>query len=111
MTLAYGKTPPSHNDPEVQSVNRCLTRLGLALRPGAWRVDVYPVLRHVLFSCVFVTTNIDVYLIRYIPGYLRELRAGHEEELALFKGQLNVVKEKMVCMFSHSYIPFRAQQT
>jgi len=33
---------------------------------------------------------------RYVPGYLKELRDGHAEELALFKRQLNDVRTKMV---------------
>uniref|UniRef100_A0A0W0F7D6 Putative cytochrome P450 n=1 Tax=Moniliophthora roreri TaxID=221103 RepID=A0A0W0F7D6_MONRR len=76
MALAYGKIPKSYEDPEVQAVNRCLTRLGFTMRPGAWKVDVYPFLR-------------------YIPGYLKELKDGHAEELGLFKGQLQEVRDKM----------------
>ncbi|KAJ3934183.1 MAG: cytochrome P450 [Lentinula lateritia] len=76
MALAYGKVPHSYEDPEVQAVNRCLTRLGYAMRPGAWKVDVLPFLK-------------------YIPGYLNELKVGHEEELGLFKSQLQEVREKM----------------
>jgi len=45
MALAYGKAPTSYEDPEVQAVNRCLTRLGLTMRPGAWKVDTYPFLK------------------------------------------------------------------
>ncbi|TFK23725.1 cytochrome P450 [Coprinopsis marcescibilis] len=74
MALAYGRHPKSYHDPDVQAVNRCLTRLGNTLRPGVWRVDVYPFLR-------------------YVPGYLKELKDGHAEELALFKRQLNEVKK------------------
>ncbi|KAF9456168.1 cytochrome P450 [Collybia nuda] len=76
MALAYGKVPGSYEDPDVIEVNRCLTRLGVTLRPGVWRVDVYPFLR-------------------YIPGYLKELKDGHAEELGLFKRQLSVVKKQM----------------
>ncbi|KAJ2933261.1 hypothetical protein H1R20_g3821, partial [Candolleomyces eurysporus] len=76
MSLAYGKDPKGRDDPNIDAVNRCLTRLGHALRPGLWRVDVYPFLR-------------------YIPGYLKELQDGHAEELALFKGQLAEVKKAM----------------
>ncbi|RXW20920.1 hypothetical protein EST38_g4940 [Candolleomyces aberdarensis] len=76
MSLAYGKDPKGRDDPNIDAVNRCLTRLGHALRPGLWRVDVYP-------------------LLRYIPGYLKELQDGHAEELALFKGQLAEVKKAM----------------
>jgi len=76
MALAYGKVPNAYDDPDVLAVNRCLTRLGVNVRPGLWRVDVYPILR-------------------YIPGYLKELQDGHREELALFKNQLEEVREKM----------------
>jgi len=76
MALAYGKVPLSYEDPEVQAVNRCLTRLGYAMRPGAWKVDIFPFLK-------------------YIPGYLNELKIGHREELGLFKGQLQEVREKI----------------
>ncbi|TFK33151.1 cytochrome P450 [Crucibulum laeve] len=76
MALAYGKNPKSYDDPDVLAVNRCLTRLGVTLRPGVWRVDLYPFLR-------------------YIPGYLKELQEGHAEELTLFKKELTSVKEKM----------------
>ncbi|KAF8221472.1 cytochrome P450 [Tricholoma matsutake] len=77
MALAYGKVPKSYDDPDVVAVNRCLTRLGSNLRPGLWQVDIYPFLR-------------------YIPGYLKELREGHKEELTLFKTQLDQVRSKMV---------------
>ncbi|GLB36895.1 putative cytochrome p450 [Lyophyllum shimeji] len=76
MALAYGKSPGKHDDPDVVAVNRCLVRLGVTLRPGVWKVDVYPFLR-------------------YIPGYLDELKEGHKEELALFKKHLGVVKAQM----------------
>ena len=49
MALAYGKHPKSYEDPDILAVNRCLTRLGCALRPGIWKVDVYPFLRLVSF--------------------------------------------------------------
>lgn len=76
MALAYGTVPESYQDPDVQAVIRCLTRLGNTLRPGIWKVDVYPWLR-------------------YVPGYLRELEEGHREELGLFKRKLFEVKAKM----------------
>ncbi|KAF9262694.1 cytochrome P450 [Marasmius fiardii PR-910] len=76
MALAYGKIPASYEDPEVQAVNRCLTRLGYTMRPGAWKVDTYPFLR-------------------FVPGYLKELQEGHAEELGLFKGQLQGVRDQI----------------
>jgi hypothetical protein len=38
---------------------------------------------------------------RYVPGYLKELQDGHKEELNLFKGQLNEVREKLVRIRLH----------
>jgi len=76
MALAYGKNPKSYEDPEILAVNRCLARLGSALRPGVWKVDVFPFLR-------------------YIPGYLTELHEGHAEELTLFKQQLQDIRLSM----------------
>ena len=78
MSITYGKTTPtSYSDPEVQEVNRCLSFLGSVIRPGAYLVDAYPILR-------------------YIPGYLNDLRKGHPRELNLFRSQLDVVRKRMV---------------
>ncbi|KAK0201132.1 cytochrome P450 [Desarmillaria ectypa] len=76
MALAYGKVPPSYEDPEVQSVNRCLTRLGLTMRTGAWKVDILP-------------------LLKFVPGYLKQLKDGHAEELGLFKSLLQEVRDQI----------------
>ncbi|KAG5637609.1 hypothetical protein H0H81_004001 [Sphagnurus paluster] len=76
MALAYGKSPGKHDDPDVIAVNRCLVRLGENIRPGLWQVDNYPILR-------------------YVPGYLDELKAGHKEELALFKKHLSNVRNQI----------------
>ena len=45
MSVGYGKESKSYQDPDIQAVNRCLTRLGNTLRPGVWKVDMYPFLR------------------------------------------------------------------
>lgn len=77
MTLAYGKqTPTSYSDPEVQEVNKCLFRLGRAMTPGFYLVDAYPFLR-------------------FVPGFLSEPKRFHQEELALFRSQLDSVRERM----------------
>ncbi|KAF9069856.1 cytochrome P450 [Rhodocollybia butyracea] len=91
MALAYGKVPQGCEDPEVQAVNRCLTRLGYAMRPGAWKVDVLPFLK-------------------FIPGYLNELKLGHQEELGLFKSQLQEVREKMVRHIPASFGKYLIEQ-
>ncbi|EPS94879.1 hypothetical protein FOMPIDRAFT_1054643 [Fomitopsis schrenkii] len=77
ITMTYGKTTPtSYSDPEVQCMHRCLRRLGAVLRPGAQLLDTYPFLQ-------------------YIPGFTRQLRQGHQEELELFRGEVAKVKTKL----------------
>ena len=81
MSITYGKaTPTAYSDPEVVAVNCCLSRFGETIRPGAYLVDTYPILK-------------------YIPGYLTQLTKWHQEELALYQGQLNLVQEQMVNQF------------
>jgi cytochrome P450 len=46
------------------------------MKPGAYLVDTYPILR-------------------FVPGYLSQLKAWHQEELALFNGQLDAVRRQM----------------
>ncbi|KAF8345804.1 cytochrome P450 [Amanita rubescens] len=75
MLLAYNKIPEP-NDPDIKVVNECLERLGIHMRPGYWKSDYWPILK-------------------YIPGYLKELQIGHELELGLYKKQLYEVKDKM----------------
>ena len=101
MALAYGKNPKSYEDPEILAVNRCLARLGNALRPGVWKVDVFPFLRFGILSVIFGTSILILH--RYIPGYLKELQDGHAEELTLFKQQLNDLQLSMVCFFFFAF--------
>jgi hypothetical protein len=96
MALAYGKNPKSYEDPDILAVNRCLARLGNALRPGVWKVDVFPFLRLANPSVIFITFTFS-FSHRYIPGYLTELHDGHAEELSLFKQQLQDIRLSMVC--------------
>ncbi|KAM0755438.1 cytochrome P450 [Meredithblackwellia eburnea MCA 4105] len=76
MTVAYGKTTPTtYTDEDVMSVNRCGHRLGGAMRPGAYLVDSFPILR-------------------YLPGkWKTDGRQWHKEELALFSKQVQTVAE------------------
>jgi hypothetical protein len=97
MQLAYGKYPKGFEDSAVQAVSRCVTRVGIHMRPGLWKVDVFPFLRFVCFATVlsFSISRCP----RYIPGYLKVLQDGHKEELALFCGQLQELREKIVRAF------------
>ncbi|KAG1764164.1 cytochrome P450 [Suillus placidus] len=77
LSFTYGKTTPtSYTDPEVVAVNKSLARFGRAMKPGAYLVDTYPILR-------------------FVPGYLSQLKAWHQEELVLFNGQLDAVRRQM----------------
>ncbi|KAG9310288.1 cytochrome P450 [Chiua virens] len=76
MDITYGKPPSSCTDSEIVAVNRNVDRLCRALRPGAYLVDTYPILR-------------------YVPGYLSQLKQWHQAELALFEGQLDAVRKQM----------------
>lgn len=88
MTITYGKTTPTaYSDPEVQEVQECLSFIGIAMRPGAYLVDSFPILK-----C--------------LPGYTSELKARHRRELSLFRRQLDGVRKKMVissCVFAHAF--------
>ncbi|KDQ13006.1 hypothetical protein BOTBODRAFT_111951 [Botryobasidium botryosum FD-172 SS1] len=79
MSLAYGKpaSTTAKTNPDVLAVTTCLRRLGHANRPGAYWVDSFP-------------------LLYYVPWYGRQLKRWHQEELALFRGQLDRVHEKMI---------------
>ncbi|KAG2131618.1 cytochrome P450 [Suillus bovinus] len=77
MSFNYGKTTPtSYTDPEIVSLNKTIARFGAAIKPGAYLVDTYPILR-------------------FVPGYLSQLKAWHQEEFALFNGQLDAVRRQM----------------
>lgn len=59
---------------------------------------------HVLSVCVIIKSKA---VIRYIPGYLQELKDGHAEELGLFKRQLKEVHLQMASnlLFTFSFPP------
>ncbi|KAF8325350.1 cytochrome P450 [Amanita rubescens] len=76
MILAYGITAERYDDPDIVAIEKCLRRLGESQLPGRWKVNTFP-------------------LLKYIPGYFKELHKAHAEELALFGGKLRQVREKM----------------
>ncbi|KAG1869668.1 cytochrome P450 [Suillus tomentosus] len=77
MSITYGKiTPTSYTDPAVVDMNRFSARLGQAVKPGAYLVDAYPILR-------------------FVPGYLSQLKAWNREEMVFYEEQLDVVRRQM----------------
>ena len=110
MALAYGKDPKSYEDPDILAVNRCLARLGNTLRPGVWKVDVFPFLRLGIIYLSSSERRPSIYFVRYIPGYLTELHDGHAEELTLFKQQLQGIRSNMVCVFYHTLLSLKKKK-
>ncbi|KAJ7190927.1 cytochrome P450 [Mycena pura] len=77
LSLTYGKTTRTRSDdPIVQEINGSQSRLGAALIPGTYMVDTFSILR-------------------YVPGYLSELRWQHQIELKLFRSQMDSVRTQM----------------
>lgn len=77
IRVTYGKDAPTSSDaPEVQRIHQVIANLGEALRPGAYLVDRFPILK-------------------YLPGYGRQLNEWHCSELKLFKEQMARVEHTM----------------
>jgi hypothetical protein len=93
LRVTYGKsTPTVFTDPEVVRIYKVLEHFQIALRPGAYVVDRVPFLR-------------------YLPGYGKQLKEWHQEELQLFTQQLGRVRSEVVRAFnsfdeSSSLTPF-----
>ncbi|KAJ3487189.1 hypothetical protein NLI96_g3712 [Meripilus lineatus] len=78
LSLAYGRKTPTHiDDPEVNAIDRAVKRVVDCFQPGAYLVDTFPILK-------------------YIPiPEIRTLRQYHQDELALFRGLLDVVRQQI----------------
>lgn len=84
LRVTYGMaSPTSNDDPEVVRIRQVLGNFQTVMRPGAYLVERIPWLR-------------------YVPGYGRQLKEFHQFELALFRDQLNRVREDMVSAISQS---------
>ncbi|KAG1893623.1 cytochrome P450 [Suillus fuscotomentosus] len=79
LSVTYGKiTPTSYTDPAVVDIQRFSARLGRAVRPGEYLVDAYPILR-------------------FVPGYLSQLKAWNREEMVFYQEHLDEVRRQMIC--------------
>ncbi|KAG1869131.1 cytochrome P450 [Suillus tomentosus] len=77
LSVTYGKiTPTSYKDPAVLDIQRFSARLGRAVRPGEYLVDAYPILR-------------------FVPGYLSQLKAWNREEMVFYQEHLDEVRRQM----------------
>ncbi|KAG2066751.1 cytochrome P450 [Suillus decipiens] len=77
LHVVYGKTTPtSLDDPYLLQLQKMIPRIQGAMVPGAYLVDKYPILK-------------------YIPGYGRDLKQWRQEEYDMLFGQLNLVKSQM----------------
>ncbi|KAG2068482.1 cytochrome P450 [Suillus decipiens] len=77
LRVTYGKSVPTANtDPEVVRIHRVMEHFQVVMRPGAYLVDRVP-------------------LLRYWPGYGKQLVEWHHEELALYRHQLRRVENEI----------------
>ncbi|KAG2340358.1 cytochrome P450 [Suillus weaverae] len=77
LRVTYGKSAPTTNtDPELVRIHRVVEHLQVTIRPGAYLVDRVP-------------------LLRYLPGYGKQLDKWHHEELELYRHQLRRVKSEV----------------
>ena len=77
VNMAYGRQDKAtYKDPDVAKIIQVSLRIGKILRPGAYLVESLPFLR-------------------YIPGYLKEPKIWHKEELQLFRDALNDTHRRM----------------
>ncbi|KAG1805462.1 cytochrome P450 [Suillus subaureus] len=77
LRVTYGKSAPTANtDPEVVRIRRAVKHFQATTRPGANLVDRVP-------------------LLRYLPGYGKQLDEWHHEELELYRHQLRRVKSEV----------------
>ena len=79
--MTYGKsTPTALTDPEVICIHKILDHFQVVMRPGNYLVHRVP-------------------LLRYLPGYGKQLTEWHHEELQLYRQQLGRVKNEVVSGF------------
>ncbi|KAG2124871.1 cytochrome P450 [Suillus clintonianus] len=77
LRVTYGKsTPTAYTDPEIVRIYKVLKHFELVMRPGAYLVDRVP-------------------LLRYLPGYGKQLNEWHNEELSLYRHQLGRVEREI----------------
>ncbi|KAG2076145.1 cytochrome P450 [Suillus decipiens] len=77
LRVTYGKSAHTGNtDSEAVGIRRLMKRFLNTIRPGAHLVDRLP-------------------LLRYLPGYGKQLREWHHDELELFRHQLSRVKSEV----------------
>ncbi|KAG2360132.1 cytochrome P450 [Suillus spraguei] len=77
LRVTYGKSAHTGStDPEAVGIRRLMERFLSTIRPGAHLVDRVP-------------------LLRYLPGYGKQLREWHHDELELFRHQLSRVKSQV----------------
>jgi len=77
LRVTYGKSTPTATDaPEIILIHKMLERFQILMRPGAFMVDRYPILKH-------------------IPGYASYVEDWRKEESQLFHDQLNRVSKEL----------------
>ncbi|KAG2123474.1 cytochrome P450 [Suillus clintonianus] len=77
LRVMYGKSTPTTTDaPEIIVIHRMLKRFQMLMRPGAFLIERYPILK-------------------YVPGYTAELEEWRREESQVFHDQLDRVSREL----------------
>ncbi|KAG1880926.1 cytochrome P450 [Suillus subluteus] len=77
LRVMYGKsTPTATNAPEIIVIHKMLKRFQMLMRPGAFLIERFPILK-------------------YVPGYTTELEEWRREESQVFHDQLNRVSRQL----------------
>ncbi|KAG1740361.1 cytochrome P450 [Suillus lakei] len=77
LRVMYGKsTPTATNAPEIIVIHKMTKRFQSLMRPGAFLIERYPILK-------------------YVPGYTTELEEWRREESQVFHDQLNRVSREL----------------
>ncbi|KAF8553149.1 cytochrome P450 [Imleria badia] len=84
LRMVYGKsTPTSKDDPEVVRIHQSGKNFGRTMRPGAYLVELIP-------------------LLKWMPGYGRELKEFRNFEVQLYRDQMDRVRSEMEMETNHS---------
>ncbi|KAG1824838.1 cytochrome P450 [Suillus subaureus] len=77
LRVMYGKsTPTAANAPEIIVIHKTLKRFQMLMRPGAFLIERFPILK-------------------YVPGYTTELEEWRREESQVYHDQLNRVSREL----------------
>jgi cytochrome P450 len=77
VNMAYGRTDRArYSDPDIKKVIVASERIAVFLKPGSFKIEIYPWLK-------------------YVPGYLNQFKAWAMEELNLFRQPFFEIRDRV----------------